>query len=64
MPRFILEIELGNDAMQTGYDVMCALSVVARNGLYRDEILSAKTTEGNKIRDRNGNTVGHYEVRQ
>lgn len=62
MATFVLEITLGNDAMRTGYDVMSALSRVATNGLYRDEVLSPSTESG-KIKDRNGNTVGFYQVK-
>lgn len=62
MPRFILEIELGNDAMCTGFDVTNALSRIVKTieGYSLVELTSRGITP---IRDINGNTVGHYEVR-
>lgn len=51
--RFMLEIELGNDAMQSGPDVAAALREVA-DRIERD--LEARGS----IRDVSGNTVGHY----
>ena len=54
--KFTLEIELGNDAMQSPYDVAKALQVIAedlrRNG-FADEGTGV-------IRDANGNRVGTW----
>jgi hypothetical protein len=56
MPRFILEIELGNDAMRSDSDIAeCIRDVATRVERFRVE-------PKNEIRDINGNTVGHYEV--
>ncbi len=58
MPKFILEIDLGNDAMRCNSDVAGALSKVSKDvveigiGMYG----------GHPIRDINGNVVGKYEV--
>jgi hypothetical protein len=56
MSRFILEIELGNDAMKDAYDVGTVMINIA---CYLRE--SGEITK-RKIHDLNGNTVGHYEV--
>ena len=62
MSQFILEIELGNDAMQNIHDVCGALLNTATrielSDLEIDDLKSGKYS----IRDINGNTVGHYEV--
>lgn len=60
MPRFTLEIELGNDAMRSDEDIARALKGVAEKVEY-DGIISKLPK---RIRDINGNTVGHYEVRE
>lgn len=52
---FELEIELGNDAMQSGPDVATALREVAAK---IENDLEAR----GMIRDRNGNSVGEYGV--
>jgi hypothetical protein len=55
--KFVLEITLGNEAMQTGTDIVRALRQVA--GAIDD--YTAPCSDGN-IRGINGNVVGHYEV--
>ncbi len=57
---FILTIELGNDAMQTGYDVAEALRVVANKIQDHD----ASEDYGNRIGDMNGNKVGEWGFQQ
>ena len=52
--KFILTIELGNDAMKSRKHVANALREVAKT------ILENKDPE-KKIRDLNGNTVGKWE---
>ncbi len=52
---FRLELELGNEAMDSHEDVATALEEVA--GLVRDYLNSGT------IRDINGNTVGHWTLR-
>lgn len=63
--KFILEIELGNDAMQTPRDLENALYFVQYRLrqtklvlpiVGRDEILETK------IKDSNGNVVGFFKV--
>lgn len=55
--RFVLEVEPGNEAMQTTRDVVEVLHQAAE-AIHRVEHM-AWEGEG-KIRDRNGNTVGRY----
>jgi hypothetical protein len=57
--KFTLEIELGNDAMQTGYDVACALNGAALSVTSTSPV---ETTETRYIRDANGNAVGTWQV--
>jgi len=52
MDKFTLRIELGNDAMQTPYDVARALQAVASRLMGGDE--------NGGIRDANGNSVGSF----
>jgi hypothetical protein len=58
--KFTLEIELGNDAMQTNDDIAKSLQTLAHrlSQMHRDPV------DGDKwnIRDANGNTVGKWEV--
>ena len=54
MDKFTFEIELGNDAMQTGDDVAEALQSVAGLGTF-----FAPNTSGS-IRDTDGNRVGEW----
>lgn len=58
MAKFVLEIELGNDAMRTVEDVQYTIN----ESLYtfrRSVFYSGDTA---KLRDINDNTVGHWEV--
>ncbi len=57
--KFTLEIELGNDAMQTGDDIRQILRNVAH--IMRISDLPNVGDEG-AFRDVNGNTVGKWEV--
>lgn len=60
--KFQLEIELGNDAMQTYDDVSQALKSVRA---YLKEYRQSEEVEADDnapIRDLNGNTVGKWEV--
>jgi hypothetical protein len=61
MSEFTLNIELGNEAMQTGLDVAEALKKVAKK-IYmfggEDELIGC----GGKIMDGNGNSVGSWQV--
>lgn len=52
MSRFVLEIELGNDAMQDLDDVARALEGLCLSGF----------GESGSIRDANGNAVGSFEL--
>jgi len=60
MPRFVLSIDLGNDAMCTGSDIADRLRTIA------DEIQDNGDMQQYhpvyRISDINGNKVGHYEV--
>lgn len=62
MPKFTLTINLGNDAMQTGYDVMQQLRDVAYIMQDHGDVTPIKRITKCPIKDRNGNVVGHYEV--
>lgn len=53
--RFILRVELGNDAMRTREQLSRAIRDVATR------ITIAEHTEG-RIRDENGNTVGDWAL--
>ena len=56
MTRFILEINLGNDAMQAPGDIATALHQTGKH------IQSTWKMDLGKVHDINGNVVGHYEV--
>lgn len=57
--KFTLEIELGNEAMQTAEDVASKLRDIAR----RVDSCTFDSVEGPyKILDTNGNTVGSWAV--
>lgn len=62
MPRIVVEIELGNDAMKTGNHVGDALRDLG--GYIRHDIGRNEPTcrDEGKIRDVNGNTVGFWRV--
>lgn len=55
--KFKLEIELGNDAMQTPSDVRRALREIAATARFP---VAGEEDEG-RIGDENGNTVGRWE---
>jgi len=62
--KFTIEIELGNDAMQSYQDVRDALKqVICKVG---SAVYSRSGTpsegDGSKIMDENGNSVGKWEV--
>ena len=57
--KFILEIELGNEGMQTRDDVYAALADVCPNC---DPVTKIVERTWATIRDINGNVVGKYEV--
>jgi len=61
--EFTLEIELGNEAMQTRGDVAAALKRVA-TALTHYGAAPIKPTDAGPIavRDLNGNTIGKWEV--
>jgi hypothetical protein len=67
--KFVLSINLGNDAMQTSGDVAEALWRVYRNlnSLTAARVGSGdaklRDTDEGKIVDVNGNTVGAWEVK-
>ena len=67
--KFVLSIDLGNDAMQTPGDVAEALWRVYRNlnSLTAARVGSGdvklRATDEGKIIDVNGNTVGRWEVK-
>jgi len=53
--QLTITIELGNDAMQDGYDAFQAL---AKSGIAQNK---GQVGDGT-IRDDNGNTVGEWEI--
>ncbi len=59
--KFTLEIELGNEAMQTRNDVEWALRKLGQEVKYLSEI--PEDGDEGPIRDENGNTVGKWEVK-
>jgi hypothetical protein len=62
--RFQLEIELGNDAMQTAEDIQDALTKLVKSQRLTRYVGSDRLSkiDGGKIMDENGNTVGKWEV--
>jgi DNA-directed RNA polymerase subunit M/transcription elongation factor TFIIS len=56
--KFTLSIDLGNDAMQTGADVLKAL----RESLKGEERLLLDAGTAGRLWDENGNTVGKWNV--
>jgi len=59
MPQFILKINLGNDMMQTGYDISSALQKVA---ITIEDYTNISDMRG-RISDKNGNTVGSWQIK-
>jgi hypothetical protein len=65
--RFTLEIQLGNDAMQTTRDLQRALQDLARD--FRNDNLwdtnaplTRELADDGRIYDENGNRVGRWEI--
>lgn len=56
--KFTLEIELGNDAMQNGTDVIKAI----RDSLKGEESLPLDEGTAGRLWDENGNLVGSWKV--
>lgn len=61
MPKFILEIEIENDAMETSRDISNALEDVSRK-IRGDSLHYLKMMSPAKIRDIHGNIVGFFQV--
>lgn len=59
--RFVLTIELGNDAMQTSHDIGRALQNVAKR-LLAYPVCDPQPDNADRIRDDNGNRVGGWHV--
>jgi hypothetical protein len=63
MSQFVLKINLGNDAMQTGYNIASALTKTARTIEDIGYLLNPEMNgEHGPIMDINGNKVGHWEI--
>ncbi len=62
--KFILEIELGNEAMKTGMDIATALERVASR--FHNNYPFAEDLPGlvRGIMDANGNTVGSWKIEE
>ena len=62
--RFILSIELGNDAMQTARDIAAALRQVAGNlgNAPRADMTDDTHVISGRVYDDNGNRVGGWHV--
>ena len=58
MDKFTLEIELGNEAMESHADIVDALNRVAF------EMLSPAQPTSGAIRDINGNKVGGWRIKE
>jgi len=61
MTQFILKINLGNEAIQTGMDISRVLSYVASEIQDYENLVESDPCKEN-IRDLNGNTVGSWEL--
>jgi hypothetical protein len=61
MAQFTLKINLGNDAMITGYDIAGALRDIADK--VNDNEDMREFTGQKRIMDINGNTVGSWQVK-
>ncbi len=59
--KFILRIDLGNEAMREPLDVADALREVQEK-LATTKGTPLRVNEGGYIRDRNGNSVGEWRV--
>jgi len=62
MPQFVLRIKLGNDAMQTPYDIQEALKRVSKR-IYDADFNLDDMRSGCTIMDLNGNTVGSWQIK-
>lgn len=62
MAQFTLKINLGNEAMQTGYDIAYAVRDVAFRLQDYGNLESMKSCKGT-IQDINGNAVGLWSVK-
>jgi hypothetical protein len=63
MPQFTLEINLGNDTMQTGYNVAQALKKITEQIEGIGYLLNPEMIgEGEPIRDMDNNEVGSWQV--
>jgi hypothetical protein len=63
--KFMVSINLGNDAMQDGFDIAAALRKIADQiQSYNTEDLDASASDSAnmRIRDFNGNTVGFWKI--
>ena len=61
--KFTVEIELGNDAMQTYQDIRDALKeIILSAGSCASSHAQPTHGDGAKVRDENGNTVGSWGV--
>lgn len=64
--KFLLEIEVGNEAMQTWADLSNAVHLVAGEITFDGDLDTLATavdvTNGTLIRDLNGNKIGELEV--
>jgi hypothetical protein len=58
MTKFVVTIELGNDAMNEAADVAAALARIAKDLV----TIGWPFRDGRPIRDINGNRVGTYHV--
>ena len=61
MAQFVLKINLGNDAMQTGFDIQGALYRTAKR-IYESGMNISDMKEPIKILDLNGNSIGNFQV--
>jgi len=61
--KFVLTIELGNDAMQTYGDIASALIRLGKDSCDNEPPeLVASSTNGGNVYDQNGNRVGKWKV--
>ena len=58
--KFVLRIDLGNDAMQTRADIEEVLRKLGKNLAYMSD--PPEDGDEGKIQDINGNTVGEWHV--
>ena len=59
--KFTLEIELGNDGMQSIEEIESAIHKSLHLAIY-DGLFVRKLVDSEKIWDENGNTVGKWQV--